>query len=337
MKSSASYKESGVDLAVSNQAKKSIKELVRSTFSKNVLREIGLFGGFYELDLQKYKKPVLVSSIDGVGTKVKIAQMMGVYDSIGVDLVNHCSNDIAVCGAAPIYFLDYIAADKLNVEMVTGIVKGMASACREASCALIGGETAEMPGIYSTNNFDVAGCIVGLVEKDEIIDGSKIEAGDILIGVASNGLHTNGFSLVRKLFFENKKYAVTEFFPDLGSTLGEELLRTHRSYLNLIKQVKSIETLHGISHITGGGIIGNTIRLLQTGLELRIDWGAWQIPAIFDLIQKEGSIDPSEMRNVFNMGIGLVLVAREEDVDLFLNACKSSGDKAFVIGSVISK
>lgn len=222
-----SYKSAGVDRDLGEKAKQSIKEMARSTYSNNVLKEIGLFGGFFNLDLEEFKQPVLVSSIDGVGTKIKIAQMMDIYHTIGEDLVNHCVNDILVCGAEPLFFLDYLAAAKLNVKIVEGIVQGISRACKQAGCALIGGETAEMPGIYAENNWDLAGSIVGLVEKDAIIDGSKITVGDVLLGIGSNGLHTNGYSLVRKIFFEKKKYRITQYFDEIRSTLGEELLKIH--------------------------------------------------------------------------------------------------------------
>ena len=332
-----SYENAGVSREVSENAKDSIKAFARTTHSKNVLKEIGLFSGFYDLDLKKFKRPILASSIDGVGTKVKIAQMMGVYDSIGRDLVNHCVNDIMVCGAEPLFFMDYLAADKLHVKVIEEIVKGISDACKDAGCALLGGETAEMPGVYAPDNFDVAGSIVGVVEFDKIIDGSQIKPDDFLIGVASNGLHTNGYSLVRKVFFENSDYSVTMRLDETQSTLGEELLRIHRSYQRLIEKIKNSEGLHGIAHITGGGIVGNTARLLKDDLELQIDWSAWEMQAIFKIIQKEGNIPDSEMRKVFNLGVGLVLVVNTGTVESFLNACKTTSEQAFVIGSVTKK
>ena len=331
------YENAGVSREVSENAKDSIKAFAKTTHSKNVLKEIGLFSGFYDLDFKKYKRPILVSSIDGVGTKVKIAQMMGVYDSIGRDLVNHCVNDIMVCGAEPLFFMDYLAADKLHVKVIEEIVKGISDACKDAGCALLGGETAEMPGVYAPDNFDVAGSIVGVVEFDKIIDGSQIKAGDCLIGVASNGLHTNGYSLVRRVFFENSDYSVTMRLEETQSNLGEELLRIHRSYQRLIEKIKNSEGLHGIAHITGGGIVGNTARLLKDDLELQIDWSAWEMQAIFKIIQKEGNFPDSEMRKVFNLGVGLVLVVNTGTVESFLNACKTTSEQAFVIGSVTKK
>ena len=331
------YENAGVSREVSENAKDSIKAFAKTTHSKSVLEKIGLFSGFYDLDFKRYKRPILVSSIDGVGTKVKIAQMMGIYDSVGRDLVNHCVNDIMVCGAEPQFFMDYLAADKLRENVVEEIVKGIAGACKDAGCALIGGETAEMPGVYAADNFDVAGSIVGVVEFDKIIDGSQIKAGDCLIGVASNGLHTNGYSLVRKVFFENNDYSVTMRLDETQSTLGEELLRIHRSYQRLIDKIKNSEGLHGIAHITGGGIVDNTSRLLGDRLELQVDWSTWEMQPIFQIIQREGNISDLEMRKVFNLGVGLVLVVNTDTVESFLNACKTTSDEAFVIGSVIKK
>ena len=331
------YKQAGVDRATAENVKDAIKEIARGSFSKNVLKDIGLFSGFFSLDLSRFKKPVLVSSIDGVGTKIKIAQMMGQYRTIGEDLVNHCVNDIMVCGADPLFFLDYIAADKLQPGVVKDIVGGIAKACKESNCALVGGETAEMPGVYAKNNFDLAGAIVGIVEQQAIIDGGNIQASDVLIGVASNGLHTNGYSLARKILFELKKHNVSDFISDFGASLGEELLKIHRSYHSLITQIRNVAGLHGIAHITGGGIVGNTTRLLKLDLDLHINWNAWEMPPIFKLIQKEGGVSDAEMREVFNLGIGLVLVVDETRADAFLNVCRSNHEHAFVIGSVVKK
>lgn len=332
-----SYKDAGVDRERGENIKDSIKKLAADSFNQNVLKGIGLFSGFYVLDTKALRHPVLVSSMDGVGTKVKIAQMMGVYDSLGEDLVNHCINDIMVCGADPLFFLDYIAADRLEPQMVREIVRGLARACKQAGCALVGGETAEMPGVYAKNNFDLAGAIVGLVERDAIVDGNKTAAGDVLIGVASNGLHTNGFSLARKILFEMKKFNISQPIRELDSTLGEELLKPHRSYLSLIQKIRSQSGLHGMAHVTGGGIIDNTRRLLRKNLDLRIDWEAWQPPTIFRFIQKEGSVSDSEMRKIFNMGVGLVLIVGNTAAGEILNLCQSLNESVFIIGSVIEK
>lgn len=334
MSKAISYKDAGVDLERSNQAKEAIKAHVKSTHTENVLRDIGLFSGFFRFDAEKYTEPVLVSSIDGIGTKVKIAQMMGVYHTIGADLVNHSVNDIMVCGADPLFFMDYIAADRLTADLVSGVVEGMAAACRECGCALIGGETAEMPGVYAERSFDLAGTIVGVVERDGILDGSGIGPGDNLIAIASNGIHTNGYSLVRKVFFESNRYAVDHRFDDLEGTLGEELLKVHKSYHRLIGAVRHSKGLKGISHITGGGIVGNTIRLLPAGYQPVIDWESWQWPAIFGILQREGGVSDAEMRNVFNLGVGLILIVREDKTEEILTTCASVQEEAFVIGSV---
>ena len=331
------YKQAGVDRTLAEGAKESIKDMARSTFSKNVLKEIGLFGGFFQLNVTEARQPVLVSSIDGVGTKIRIAQMMGVYHTIGADLVNHCVNDIMVCGADPIFFLDYIATAKLKIEIVREIVQSLSNACKNAGCALVGGETAEMPGIYVEGNLDIAGCIVGLVEKDAIIDGSRIQAGDVLIGISSSGLHTNGYSLARQIFFDKKKYDVSHKLEETGISIGEELLKPHRSYQKLINRIKHYEELHGIAHITGGGINENIKRLLRDTLAVQIDWEAWAVPAIFQIIQREGKVSVSEMREVFNLGIGLVLIVHKESVDKFINLCKTAQEQFYIIGSITRK
>ena len=332
-----SYKDAGVDRDRGESIKKSIKSLAADSFNQHVVKGIGLFSGFYELDSQNIDQPVLVSSMDGVGTKVKIAQMAGVYDSIGEDLVNHCINDIMVCGADPLFFLDYIAADRLEPDRVEEIVRGISRACKAAACALIGGETAEMPGVYAPGNFDLAGTIVGIVERGDIIDGSKIRAGDVLVGVASNGLHTNGYSLARKILFEVKKYQLSDRMTQTAESLAEALLKVHRSYQRLIRAVRKASGLHGISHITGGGIVDNTRRLLSEEYDLKIDWAAWEIPAIFNLLQREGAVSDLEMRNVFNLGIGLVLIVDGKQAQPFLDLCQSVNDPAYVIGSVVKK
>lgn len=337
MSVSTSYKDSGVDLERSDRAKAEIKAHVKSTHTEHVLRDIGLFSGFFRFDAGNYANPVLVSSIDGVGTKVKVAKMMGVYDTIGADLVNHSVNDIMVCGADPLFFMDYIAADRLSTEMIGGVIEGMASACKAAKCALIGGETAEMPGVYTEHSFDLAGTIVGAVDRDRIIDGSNIVSGDVLVGVASNGIHTNGYSLVRKVFFENGHYAIDHQFDELDMPLGAELLKVHKSYFDLIRAVRDVEGLKGISHITGGGIVGNTARLLPSGCRVALDWKSWDWPAVFRILKKAGEISDAEMRNVFNLGVGLVLVVAKQNADRILEICASVQEQAFIIGSVVEE
>ena len=280
---SKKYEDAGVSIKAGDDTVNKIKDYAKSTFRNGVLTDIGLFGAFFQPDLSGYKEPVLVSSVDGVGTKLKIATIINKHDTIGQDLVNHCVNDIAVCGAEPLFFLDYMAFGKLDTEVAADIVKGFSIACKENGCALIGGETAEMPGLYQVGDYDLSGTIVGIVEKSKIIKGDDIGSGDVLVGIPSTGLHTNGYSLARKALLE--KFNLTEKLPSLSKTLGEELLSVHRSYLKLIKSVTEKINIKGISHITGGGIIGNTKRILPKGLKLNIYWESWEVPAIFKLIQ----------------------------------------------------
>lgn len=327
------YKSAGVNIQAGNETVSRIKEYAKSTFNKNVLTGIGHFGAFFEINKNEYNNPVLVSSVDGVGTKLKVAFMMDKHDTIGQDLVNHCVNDIAVCGAKPLYFMDYLAFGKLFPEKAEQIIKGFSIACKENGVALIGGETAEMPGLYSDEEYDVSGTIVGVVEKDEIIDGSKVEKGDILIGFKSTGLHTNGYSLARNVLFE--KYKVTDKVDDLELTVGEELLRVHRSYLNVISELKSKIEVKAFSHITGGGIIGNTKRVVPNGMQIKIDWSAWQIPPIFNLIAKTGNITNEEMREVFNLGIGLIAIVNKSDLDQTKEICSSIGENVIDLGTIV--
>ncbi len=329
------YEAAGVSITSGDESVERIKALARSTFGQSVLKDIGLFGGFFELDLTRYRRPVLVSSIDGVGTKLKIACALGMYESVGEDLVNHSVNDVMTSGADPLFFLDYLATGKLHPPVVEQVVAGMARACRKAGCALIGGETAEMPGFYQPDEFDLAGAIVGVVEKDQIIDGHTIQEGDVLIGIASNGLHTNGYSLARKVLLEVAGMKLTDYVEELGSTLGEELLRVHRSYQPLVQRVRTWAGLRGIAHITGGGIVGNTRRLLPAGRSLRVNWGAWEIPAIFSLIQRLGRVADEEMRNVFNLGIGEVLIVDRAAAQDCMTAAAEVGFASFHIGEVL--
>lgn len=326
------YEDAGVSIKAGDEAVDKIKSYAKSTFNKSVLADIGLFGAFFQPDLTEYREPVLVSSVDGVGTKLKIAIELNKHDTIGQDLVNHCVNDIAVCGAEPLFFLDYMAFGKLDPAVAAEIVKGFSIACKDNDCALIGGETAEMPGIYQTGDYDLSGTIVGIVEKSKIIKGDNISSGDMLIGIPSSGLHTNGYSLARKVLLE--KYKLIEIIPSLNKTLGEELLSVHRSYLKLIRSMKNKLELKGISHITGGGIVGNTKRILPAGLKLKIDWSKWEIPPIFKLIQDMGEISDDEMREVFNMGIGLVFIISNEKVESALKLAKELNEKPVLIGKV---
>jgi phosphoribosylformylglycinamidine cyclo-ligase len=289
---------------------------------------VGFFGGLFEF--KGYRQPVLVSSVDGVGTKLKIASALDKHDSVGIDIVNHCVNDILTCGAEPLFFLDYVAMGKLGPERVAAIAQGLAQACREVGCALIGGETAEMPGLYAGEDYDLVGFIVGVVERGDIIKGEKIAVGDSIIGLASSGLHTNGYSLVRKIFGEKRK-ALSEYYPALGRTLGEELLEPHRSYYRELKPL--LPLVKGIAHITGGGLIDNVPRILPSGLMARFNSQAWTVPPIFRLIQERGEVDRGEMYRVFNMGVGMVVVCSPDNV----NQLNQALPEARVIGEVVKQ
>ncbi|HEX9251913.1 MAG TPA: phosphoribosylformylglycinamidine cyclo-ligase [Ignavibacteriaceae bacterium] len=327
------YKSAGVDIEAGERTVDKIKGYAKSTFNKSVLADIGMFGAFYEPDFSGYKNPVLVSSVDGVGTKLKIAIEMDKHDTIGQDLVNHCVNDIAVCGAKPLFFLDYYATGKLNPDKAADVIKGFSIACKENECALIGGETAEMPGLYDENDYDVSGTIVGVVDKSKIIDGKRIQKGDLLIGFPSNGLHTNGYSLARKVLLE--KFNVNDQLDEINNVLGDELLKIHKSYLKLITALKNSVDVKGLSHITGGGIIGNTSRIIPKGLNLLIHWGAWELPAIFKLIQNTGDISSEEMHKVFNCGIGLIAVISKEDKLQAFQIAHDAHEHPLLIGEVI--
>ena len=329
----STYKSAGVDLEAGDETVKRIKGYARSTFNRNVLSDIGLFGGFFKPNLRRFKDPVLVSSVDGVGTKLKVAFGMNVHDTVGQDLVNHCVNDIAVCGAEPLYFLDYLAFGKLKPDVAVQIIRGFSIACKKNGCALIGGETAEMPGLYSENEYDMSGTIVGIVERKDIINGKKIKKGDVLIGFTSNGLHTNGYSLARKVLLE--KYSLGDIPAGFKKSIGIELLSIHKSYLPLIKKIKRIAIVKGLSHVTGGGIIGNTKRILPRGLRLNIDFNSWQLPKIFKLIQETGNVSDEEMRSVFNLGIGMIAIVSKRQIDKILKVSNSFKEKAIVIGEVI--
>ena len=326
------YEDAGVSIKTGDETVQKIKNYAKSTFNKSVLADIGLFGAFFQPDLSNYKEPVLVSSVDGVGTKLKIAIELNKHNTIGQDLVNHCVNDIAVCGAEPLFFLDYMAFGKLDTFTASEIVKGFSIACKENGCALIGGETAEMPGVYKIGDYDLSGTIVGIVEKSKIINGESITSGDVLIGIPSSGLHTNGYSLARKVLLE--KYKLSDSVSLLKNTIGDELLSVHRSYLNLIKIINNKIEVRGIAHITGGGIIGNTKRILPKGLKLKIDWHKWEVPAIFKFIQESGEISDEEMREVFNMGVGLIFVVSKDDVEATMNLAKELNEKPIVIGEI---
>lgn len=332
------YEKAGVSISRGDEFVKRIKTLVRTTFddhnpnANRVLMDIGHFGAFFDINFHDLKNPVLVSSVDGVGTKLKIAVLMNKHNTIGQDLVNHCVNDILCSGAKPLFFLDYLAFGKMNIEVAEQIMYGMTKACRENQCALIGGETAEMPDLYQENEYDVAGTIVGIVEKENIIDGKKITKGDVLIGLRSSGLHTNGYSLARKVLLN--KFRIDDYIDELNCTLGEELLKVHKSYFKVVYPLIKRFQIKGISHITGGGIIGNTKRVIPDDLEILIDWNSWNVPPIFELIKQTGNVSEDEMREVFNLGIGMILIVQKNDADKIHNELLSSGEETFIIGEI---
>lgn len=335
MQNGHTYKGAGVSIERGEDLVRRIKDNVRTTFSKSVLTDIGSFGGFYDAKFRGIDHPVLVTSVDGVGTKLKIAFLMDRHDTVGEDLVNHCVNDIAVCGAKPLYFLDYLATGKLKTRVAEQVISGMIRGCRANSCSLIGGETAEMPGFYRDNEYDLAGTVVGVVDKKKIYNGSKVRAGDVLVGIPSTGLHTNGYSLARAVLFE--RFEVDDFVDELGMRLGEALLSVHRSYLGVITLAAKNPGVHAFAHITGGGIVGNTSRVVPPPLEIEMDWSAWKMPPLFGLIRKEGSVPDAEMRKTFNLGIGLVIVARKSAADALMRKLRTAGESPVVIGSIIRK
>lgn len=324
------YKSSGVDIDAGDETVKRIKPLVRSTFNDKVLADIGLFGGFFDAKFDGYEHPILVSSVDGVGTKLKIAFISNVHNTVGQCLVNHCVNDILCCGAKPLFFLDYFATGKLDPTVAEQVIAGFVIACRENGCALIGGETAEMPSLYADGEYDMSGTIVGVVDKTKIVNGSSITAGDILIGLPSTGLHTNGYSLARAVFFPEYKH--DHYFDELGCSISEALLKVHRSYLKPILPLLDKGIVKGLSHITGGGIVGNTTRILPKNCSLDIDWQSWERLPIFDLMQKIGKIDDEEMRRAFNLGIGMILVVSEKNAQSALELL--AGESPQAIGKI---
>ena len=329
------YRSSGVDIQEGDKAIDLMKARVRKTFTKDVLSDLGHFGGLFRADFSHMKEPVLVASTDGVGTKLKVASMMGNYRTVGSDLVNHCVNDILVQGASPLFFMDYIACGRLDARTAADIVSGLAAACSENGCVLLGGETAEMPGFYNEGDYDVAGTIVGLVEKEMIIDGSEIRPGMIVIGLPSNGLHTNGYSLARKVIFETAGLSPSDTHPLLGTgTVGEALLSVHRSYLKYLEPLLREKLVKGMAHITGGGIPGNLSRVLPEGCGAHIRQ-LWSVPGIFELIRELGHVDISEMRKAFNMGAGILLVVDEDDKDRVMELLRMSGVEPFIAGEII--
>jgi phosphoribosylformylglycinamidine cyclo-ligase len=329
-----SYKSAGVDIEKGDAFVQAIKPMVESTFRPEVLTKIGGFAGCVSLNLERYKKPILVSSTDGVGTKLKIAFLMDRHDTIGIDLVAMCVNDIVVSGAKPLFFLDYLATSKLDSQKSVKVVSGIVKGCIEADCSLIGGETAEMPGFYKRGEYDLAGFAVGIVEDSQLIDGSNVTVGDKIIGIASSGLHSNGYSLVRKLVFDRHKMELEERLERIGGGLGEELLRPTRIYVKTILNLARDFNIGGIAHITGGGITGNLPRVIPKGCKAIIRKGTWEIPPIFTFLKEKGNIPEEEMLRTFNNGIGMILVIRSKDVQEISTRLHSLGEKAFIIGEV---
>ena len=331
------YRQSGVDIDAGNETVRRIRTLARGTFTPGVLSEIGSFGGLFSLNAAGLQDPVLVSSADGVGTKLKVAFMTGRHLTIGADLVNHCTNDILVQGATPLFFLDYLATGRLSPDVAAQVVTGIARACRENGCALIGGETAEMPGFYADGEYDIAGFIVGAVERSKLVDGKTIAPGDLLIGLPSSGLHTNGYSLARTVFFDLCGLQPDSFVPELGATIGDVLLATHRSYLAPVRPLLRAGLVKGMAHITGGGITENLPRVLPDGCSAAIDRRAWSVPPVFSLIAERGGIATDEMFRAFNMGIGLVIVCEATAGMQALELLAKAGETgALLIGRVVA-
>jgi phosphoribosylformylglycinamidine cyclo-ligase len=331
------YRTSGVDIDAGNETVRRIRGLARSTFTSGVLSDIGSFGGLFRFDQGRYRDPVLVSSADGVGTKLKVAFMAGRHDSVGVDLVNHCVNDILVQGAQPMFFLDYLATGRLLPSVAEAIVGGMASACRDNACALLGGETAEMPGFYADGEYDLAGFIVGVVEKERIVSGRSIVPGDALVGVPSSGLHTNGYSLARRIAFDRLQLRIDSHVPALGRTLGDAFLEPHRSYLAMVRPMLDYGSIKGMAHITGGGITDNLPRVLPHGTAAVVDCSAWEMPPLFQWLRQAGEVPAEDMMRTFNVGIGLILVVAADRAEQTVEELAARGGRdARVIGEVVA-
>ncbi len=329
------YSDAGVNIEEGAKAVELMKGYVKRTFNNNVLCDLGGFGGLFQLNKDEYEKPVLVSGTDGVGTKLKLAFMMDKHDTVGIDLVAMCVNDILCQGAKPLFFLDYLATGRLKADRAADIVKGISEGCLEAGCALIGGETAEMPGFYSDGEYDMAGFAVGVVDREKIIDGSSIKKGDILIGIPSSGIHSNGYSLVRKVFFDKLNYSVDKYIEELGETLGESLLRPTKIYTKVVNSVLNKFQVKGMCHVTGGGFIENIPRIIPEALGIEINLGSWKENEIFNLIQKLGNIDTEEMFKTFNMGIGYIFIVDESDGDKIIKLLNDIDEQAYKIGKVV--
>ncbi|MBF0120484.1 MAG: phosphoribosylformylglycinamidine cyclo-ligase [Desulfobacterales bacterium] len=337
MTKSLTYAEAGVDIDKASNFVSKIKELAKQTPQSGVIGEIGGFGGLFALNMTNMENPVLVSSTDGVGTKLKIAFMMNKHDTIGIDLVAMCVNDIAVQGAKPLFFLDYLAMGKLNNEVATEIIKGIVEGCKIANCALIGGETAEMPGMYKANEYDLAGFVVGIADNNKIIDGSEIRVGDKIVGITSSGLHSNGYSLVRRICFDILKLDIDSYIPDLGRTLGEELLTPTKIYSELVRLLIRDLPIRGLAHITGGGISENIVRIIPKPCKVVIQKGSWEIPPVFKFLQNSGKISEKEMMRTFNNGIGLIAVVPQDYAEDIVSRISGMKEKAYVIGEIVKR
>lgn len=332
---SITYADSGVNIDRADRAKQRIKYLAHRTFTKGVVGDIGGFGGLFAIDKKKFRDPVLVSSVDGVGTKLKVAFMMNLHHTVGGDLVNHCVNDIAVQGATPLFFMDYLATGTLEPEIAEKIVEGIADACRHNGCALIGGETAEMPGFYPKGEYDLAGFIVGIVDRSKIITGDNVEAGDVLVGLPSTGLHTNGYSLARKLFFEVAKYSPDSYVNEIKNKAGNELMRPHKSYWPVLRRLIDAGLVHAMAHITGGGITDNLPRVLPKGTGAVVELGTWPIPPVFTHLQQIGNVPHDDLMRTFNMGIGMVLVVPAKKFKRVHSLIERTGEKSYLIGRIV--
>jgi len=335
MSESISYSDAGVSIDAANQTTARIKELARRTFNNRVLSEIGSFGGMFSAAFPEMKEPILVASADGVGTKLKVAFLANVHNTVGQDLVNHCVNDILVQGARPLFFLDYFATGKLEPEVATDVIAGFAKACQENGCVLLGGETAEMPGMYTAGEYDLAGFIVGVVDKEKVIDGKRIKAGDVCLALPSSGLHTNGYSLARKLLFETGAYSISSVLPELHSTLDDILLEPHKSYLRPLEGLLNSGVIKGLAHITGGGLLENIPRILPANVSIEIFRGTWNELPIFAVLQKLGNVADREMFRTFNMGVGMVIICSENDKEQIKFHLESKGEICSEIGRVV--
>jgi phosphoribosylformylglycinamidine cyclo-ligase len=329
------YADAGVDITRGNKTKQRIKYLAHKTFTRGVLSDIGGFGGLFALDKKKFKDPVLVSSVDGVGTKLKVAFEMGVHHTVGADLVNHCVNDVAVQGATPMFFMDYFATGQLDPEVAEKVIAGISEACKHNGCALLGGETAEMPGFYPQGEYDLAGFIVGVVDRERIVTGKGVEVGDVLIGLPSNGLHTNGYSLARKLLFGVAGYSPETYVNEMKAKVGNELMRTHKSYWPIIRRLLDADCVSAMAHITGGGITENLPRVLPKGTAAIIEMGKWPVLPIFTHLQKLGNIEQAEMMRTFNMGVGMIVVVPSKKFKKVMTVLDRIGEKGYTIGRIV--